>query len=315
MSSPSLRRPAGAGSIPEEPPRPSPAPASIPAGPQPPQHAAGAGIFRRYAAPGLLSAAVLALWQALVDGFQIPAWLLPSPWLIFQTLVQRREALWLDALATLPTVLLGFGLAFVTGVALAVLIRFFPLLGRALYPWLLVNQTVPTIAIAPLLVTWLGFSLRARLLVVTFICFFPICTGAVDGFRSVDRRLVQLMQTMGASPWRIFWHVEVPSALPFLLSGTKVAVSVSVVAAVISEWVGASRGLGHLIVRSAAQLATPQVFAALLVLSVMGLAFYGLVLLAARLLMPWHPAAGHRPARGKTPPTRRNGLEGEYTRG
>lgn len=260
------------------------------------------GVLRRHAAPGLLSAGVLVLWQLLVTWFQVPPWLLPSPWLIFQTLLQRREALWLEALATLPTVVLGFGVALITGIGLALIIRFFPLVGRAVYPWLLVNQTVPTLAIAPLLVTWLGFSLRARLLVVTLICFFPICAGAVDGFRSVDRRLVQLMQTMGASPWRIFWHVEVPSALPFLLSGAKVAVSVSVVAAVVSEWVGASRGLGHLIVRSAAQLATPQVFAALLVLSVMGLSFYGLVLLIARWLMPWHRVDHPSPQQGKRLP-------------
>jgi ABC-type nitrate/sulfonate/bicarbonate transport system permease component len=135
---------------------------------------------------------------------------------------------------------------------------------------------------------WFGYGLLPKVIVVALICFFPIVVNTVDGLRSVDPDLVNLMRSMGASRRQLFTKAQLPSALPYLFSGTKVGIAVSVIGAVIGEWVGASAGLGYFMVRSASQFQTSRVFAAVVVLSIMGVALFALAAYAERRLLPWH---------------------------
>ncbi len=186
---------------------------------------------------------------------------------------------------TLAEVLVGFALAFAFGVALAIAVAKVPVIERALYPYIVASQTVPIIAIAPLLLIWFGYGLWPKAIVVVLISFFPIVVNTVDGFRSVDPELRNLLRTMGAKPAQIFTKVELPAALPYLLSGTKVAVAVSVIGAVVGEWVGAQAGLGYYMIRSAAQFRADQVFASIVVLSAMGVGLFALIALVERVVL------------------------------
>jgi ABC-type nitrate/sulfonate/bicarbonate transport system permease component len=232
-----------------------------------------------------LALGVLVAWEALARLLGTPKWLLPAPTDVLAALVGNGEAIAGHGLVTLAEVLVGFALAFVFGVGLAVAIAKLPIVERALYPFVIASQTIPIIAIAPLLLIWLGYGLWPKAIVVVLICFFPIVVNTVDGFRAVDPELRNLLRTMGATPRQVFEKVEVPTTLPYLLSGTKVAVAVSVIGAVVGEWVGAQAGLGYYMVRSAAQLQTDRVFAAIFVLSAMGVALFAVVALVERLAL------------------------------
>ena len=196
---------------------------------------------------------------------------------------------------TLP--MLGFALGALAGVGLGVLLAASRLAERALYPWLVASQIVPIVAVAPILVVWFGFTIVPKVVVVALVCFFPVVVNTADGLRAVDPELVDLLRTLGASTRRIMRSVRIPSALPYVFSGLKVAMALAVVGAVFGEWVGASRGLGYLMLALNNQLATADLFAAVLVLSLLGIALFFLVGLAERLAIPWH----HRPRRAPRP--------------
>ncbi len=240
-----------------------------------------------YAASAALALAALALWQAAAAGFAVPKWLLPAPSDVVVALFANWDLIARHALTTLEEVLVGFVASFVAGVALAVAIARSRVVERALYPFVVASQTVPVVAIAPLLLIWFGYGLWPKAIVVVLISFFPIVVNTVDGLRSVDPDLVDLLRTMGASSRQIFAKVQAPAALPYVLSGTKVAISVSVIGAVMGEWVGAQAGLGYLMIRSASQFQTARVFASILVLSVMGIALFGLVALVERFALAY----------------------------
>ncbi len=241
-----------------------------------------------YAAPLALAFAVLGLWQIATIVWDVPTWQLPSPWGIGTKLFEEWDLLAPHAWVTLREVLLGFALAFVSGVALAVGIASSRVLERAIYPYVIASQTLPVIAIAPMLVIWLGFGLMPKVVVVALISFFPIVVNTVDGLRSADPELFKLMRTLGASRWDIFRKAQMPSALPFLFSGTKIAIAISVIGAVIGEWVGASEGLGYLITRSSAQFQSERLFAAVAILAAMSIGLFWLVGLLERVALPWY---------------------------
>jgi ABC-type nitrate/sulfonate/bicarbonate transport system permease component len=231
--------------------------------------------------------ALLGIWEGYVRLFAVPKWLLPAPSVIAVTLVTSRELLWTHTLVTLLEVVVGFGLSLLCGVILACGIACSRTLERALYPFVIASQTVPIIVIAPLLLIWVGYGLTPKVIVVALIAFFPIVVNTVDGLKSVDPDAVNLLRTMGASHWQIFVKVQVPSALPLLFSGTRVAMAVSVIGAVIGEWVGSSQGLGYLMIRSKPQFLTERIFAAIVILSAMGVALFVLVGVVEKLAIPW----------------------------
>ena len=248
--------------------------------------------------PAVLVVAFLLLWQLAAMVFAVPTWLLPTPADIAGALISSSDLLARHGWVTLQEVLIGFAFAFVVGVALAIAIAYSRTIEKAVYPFVVASQTVPVIAIAPILLIWFGYGLLPKVIVVGLICFFPIVVNMVDGLRSVDPDLVNLMRSMGASRWQIFAKAQLPSSLPFLFSGTKVAIAVSVIGAVMGEWVGSSAGLGYFMVRSASQFQTARVFAAVVVLSVMGIALFGAAGLSERYLLPWHHSQKRRSAAG-----------------
>ena len=217
----------------------------------------------------------------------VPQWLLPSPSVIGMELVVRAELLFQHAIVTLSEILAGFLLAFVTGVVLAVAIAYSRLLERSVYPFVIASQTIPIIAIAPLLLVWIGYDIRPKILVVALISFFPLVVNMVDGLRSVDPDAVKMFRTLGATPWQIFRKLQIPGSLPYLFSGMKISAAIAVIGAVIGEWVGASSGLGYLMLQASPRFQTALVFAAIAILSFIGISLFFLVNLLEYIFLPW----------------------------
>ncbi len=243
--------------------------------------------MRRVLPAALLALSVLLGWELVVRLFGIPAFLLPGPTAIAGAFWESSGLLLEHALPTAGEALVGFFCAAVAGVLSGLLINRSPLVERSLYPWLVVSQTLPVIAVAPILVTWFGYGPAPKVMVVILFCFFPITVATVDGLRAIDPDLIRLMRSFGASRWRIFSMVEVPGVLPFLFGGVRLAVTYCVIGAVIGEWVGSSEGLGFLMMQDKAQFEIPRLFAEIALLSVMGVSLFLLVALAQRLLAPW----------------------------
>jgi ABC-type nitrate/sulfonate/bicarbonate transport system permease component len=244
-------------------------------------------VVGRWVPAALIGLALLGVWEGYVRLFMVPKWLLPAPSVIAITLVASWELLAGHTLVTFLEVLIGFGLSLLSGILLACGIAFSRTLERVLYPLVIASQTIPIIVIAPLLLIWVGYGLTPKVIVVALIAFFPIVVNMVDGLKAVDPDAVNLLRTLGASHWQIFVKVQVPTSLPFLFSGTRVAMAVSVIGAVIGEWVGSSQGLGYLMVRSKPQFLTERVFAAIVILSAMGVALFVLVGVIEKLTIPW----------------------------
>ena len=230
-----------------------------------------------------------ARWEVLADALSIQPFLVPAPSDVAESLWSDRSLLAEDAWVTLREVLAGLVLAIALGFGFAVALHRSDVLRRAFYPLLMASQTIPVIAIAPILVVWLGYGIGPKLVIIALVCFFPITVNTLDGLRSVDPELPRMMRSLDADRGRILWGVEVPSALPFVFSGVKIAAVISVIGAVFGEWSGASSGLGHLILVAQGQLQTARVFAALTILSAIAIALFGALTLLERRVGWWLP--------------------------
>jgi NitT/TauT family transport system permease protein len=247
--------------------------------------------WARVVVPPLLTIIVLLLVWEVVLRLDPPLQLmLARPSAIAATLVDRRDILGSAALATLQITLAGFGLAVLVGVGLALLIARFSLVERALYPLVILFQTVPKVALAPIFILWFGFGLTPKVLLITVIAFFPVTLNLLAGFRASDPNLELLMRTVGASPTRTLLRIKVPSALPQFFAGMKIAITFAIIGAIVAEFAGASNGLGYLIQFGSTQLDTPLLFAALILVSAIGVALYYGVVLLERLALPWAAA-------------------------
>jgi ABC-type nitrate/sulfonate/bicarbonate transport system permease component len=233
---------------------------------------------------------VVAVWQLYtgVSGVRAPA--SPAPSEFARAGWEPGDRSTDSPRGTGEEILIGFAAAIVLGVLLAILVRSSKLVERAIYPWLVVSQMVPIVAIAPIFVIWTGFDLRPKVMVIALVAFFPIVVNTIDGLRAVDPQLLRLMRTLGASPRQRLRHAQIPAALPFLFSGLKVAAALSVIGAVFAEWVGSSEGLGYLILVLNNATETATMFATIFLLAAIGIALFGLVMLAERLLLPWYYA-------------------------
>jgi NitT/TauT family transport system permease protein len=236
-----------------------------------------------------LTAAVLVIWEAAVRLFSIPQFVVPAPSAIAVALFEQRVALAKASKATAIEVLFGFVLAAVVGVVVALAIVRFERFGKALYPLVVLFQTVPKVALAPIFILWFGYDLAPKIVLIVVIAFFPVAIDMLAGLQSVEPSFVALMRSVGASRGEILRRVRIPHSLPHLMAGLKVAITFSVIGAIVGEFAGASAGLGYVIQFASTQLETPLVFAALIVVSVLGLVFYYLVEFAERLLVPWSP--------------------------
>jgi ABC-type nitrate/sulfonate/bicarbonate transport system permease component len=237
--------------------------------------------------PLLLILALVLLWEIVSRVFAIPDYLLPRPSRILEVSWLRRATLLKHLLITVDEVLLGFVVGFIVGIGLALLMFFSSTLRRALNPIVVISQTVPVIALGPILVIWLGYNIWPKIIVVALIVFFPLTVNTFDGLISCDPDLITLLKSMGANRWKIFMKVQLPNALPFITSASKVAITFSVIGAVTAEWIGSDRGLGAYILQTNAQIRTPEMFAAILITSVIGIIMFFITQAVENLLIPW----------------------------
>jgi NitT/TauT family transport system permease protein len=231
---------------------------------------------------------ILFVWEIFVRGAGIKPYILPAPSIVLASLWQKFPTVLAAASFTVQPMLIGFAVAVVVGILLALVVAFSPALQDIIYPLIVFLQIVPKIAVAPLFIIWFGYGLMPKVLLVFLLSFFPIVVSAVTAFRSVDSDIMDLAKSTGAGAWRIFWKVQVPHALPTLFTGIKVAAALSSTAAVVAEFVASDRGLGYLLLEYNGTLNTSMAFAVIIVLSAMGLALYGLVEIVERLMIPWH---------------------------
>ncbi|MCR4404607.1 MAG: ABC transporter permease [Candidatus Acetothermia bacterium] len=241
---------------------------------------------RDYLPPLGLLLALFGLWELVAWRLELP-FILPAPSAIFIRMASDWLLLLRHALVTLEEVLLGLAIAFIFGLALALLIFHSKTLERAIYPLVIAVQNVPVFAIAPILVLWLGYGLFSKVAVAALIIFFPLVVNTVDGLRSTDRGLVDLFRVLEASRGQLLLKLHLPHALPFILSGCKVGVTLAVVGAVIGEWVGSNAGLGFLMVQANARLKIDLLFAAIFWLAALSIALFGLVSAIERAALPW----------------------------
>lgn len=231
---------------------------------------------------------VLLLWQLIVTAADVRESTLPTPTGIFDAFWTERSLLFENAWVTIKEILIGYLAAIVLGVGLATLIFTSKWVERALYPWLVASQMVPIPAIAPIIVIWTGFDMRPKVIVIALVSFFPIAVNTIDGLKSTEPELVNLLKTLGAGRWKRFRTALLPAAMPFLFSGLKIAAALSVIGAVFAEWVGSDAGLGYLILMFNNQAATPEMFATIFLLATIGIALFMVVGALERLLLPWY---------------------------
>lgn len=247
----------------------------------------------RFGLPTAAFVAVIVIWQLAVVLLDIKQYILPAPTVVFEKLINSIPILWDAALVTSSEVALGFLLAAVVSIPLAYLISSVRLVEIAFYPLIVVLQTIPKIAVAPLFIVWFGFGSLPKILLTFLLCFFPILVDTLTGFKALDPRVLYITKSMGASGMQTFGYVRLPSAMPFIFSGLKVAVVLAVTGAIVAEFVGSNAGLGYLLLRASSNLDTPLIFSVLVVLSLMGLVFSYAIELLEKLVAPWQRKSNH----------------------
>ena len=232
-------------------------------------------------------AALLLLWQAVCSLGVVPRYMLPSPAHVVEAFVQELPLLFENSLITLQEAFLGLILGVTVGFVAAVLMDGFEILYKAFYPLLILTQTIPSVAIAPLLVLWFGYEMTPKVILIVISTFFPVTVGLLEGFRSADPDAIGLLRSMGANRLQIFRYIKFPTALPQLFSGLRIAAAYSVVGAVISEWLGGFGGLGVYMTRVKKAFAFDKMFAVIFLISAISLALMALVERAAKKCMPY----------------------------
>lgn len=238
--------------------------------------------------PFALIALLLAIWSGISYFGVLPGYMLPSPWAVARAFVKDFGLLMNHARISLWESFLGLFCSTALAFVLAVLMDRFLFLHRSVYPLLVLTQTVPSIAIAPLLVLWFGYGLTPKVLLIVIVCFFPTVIGLLSGFAAVDRDVIRLFTSMGASKWQILWQVKIPSALPHFFSGFRIAASYSIVGAVVAEWLGGEGGLGVYMTRVRKSYAFDKMFAVIFLVSIISLLLLKLVGWAEKKAMPYN---------------------------
>jgi NitT/TauT family transport system permease protein len=247
----------------------------------------------RYAAPLLVGVAFILLWHILVTLYHVPSYLVPSPVLVFRTLVKDWHLLMSSLFFTLQITILALLLAVIVGVAAAFLFTQSRIVEMSLFPYAVLLQVTPIVAIAPLIIIWVKEPLRALVICATIVALFPIISNTTLGLRSVDPGLLDLFRMYGASRWQMLARLRVPSALPYFFAGLRVSGGLALIGAVVAEFVagtgGTVSGLAYQILQAGLQLNIPRLFAALFLITVTGIVLFVLITLAARFsLRHWH---------------------------
>mgnify|MGYP001059042847 FL=1 len=234
---------------------------------------------------------LLIVWEAAVQIFTIPVYLLPAPSVIWTDSIALAGPIGEHTLATLRTVVLGFIISIVISLPLAVFMTSSPVISSAIYPLLVLTQSIPKVALAPILVVILGANELPRLVITFLVAFFPLVIAIAIGLMSVPAELLELGRSFKASKFQELYRIRLPYAVPFIFSGLKVAIALAVVGAVVGEFVNADKGLGYLIITATAFFKTPVAFGALILLSIMGIVLFQVVVIIERIFFPWSAAS------------------------
>jgi ABC-type nitrate/sulfonate/bicarbonate transport system permease component len=238
--------------------------------------------------PIVIVAGLLAVWQWYVVSHDVRPTVLPSPLRVVQQGWLAREAIWTNTVPTLKVTGIGFAVSLAVGWTLAILIDFSSWLRRALMPLLVASQTLPIIAIAPLLIIWFGFGLLPKICVISLVTFFPIAVGLIEGFASTDREATNLLRSMGAGRFKEFWYLRLPAAMPSFFTALRIGITYAVTGAIFAEYVGADAGLGIYMALQKNSFRTDLVLAAVVVTAVLSVLLFLLTYLVQRLVIPWH---------------------------
>ena len=244
-------------------------------------------VFVQWFPAVILIFSLLVIWEISCRLTDVPKWLLPVPTDIIVELYEHWNLLLRHSFVTLYEILIGFSFSIISGILIGGLIVYSKTLEKAIYPIIISSQTIPIIAIAPILLVWFGYGLLPKILVVGLIAFFPIAVNTIDGLKSIDDDLVNMMKTLGANKSQIFKKIQIPNSLPYIFTGLRIGMAASVIGAVISEWVGSSEGLGYLMIRSKPQFLTERVFAAIFLLSIIGFLLFLLVNYCEKKIVYW----------------------------
>jgi NitT/TauT family transport system permease protein len=245
----------------------------------------------------LLVVVLVAAWWIYVDFSKISPFILPSPASVYHAwlglLTSKRP--WLDVAMTVYATLFGFLWAVAVGVGLGVLIARVRWLEQTLNPFIVASQVLPKVALVPLFVVWFGFGVTSKVVIAATLAFFPIITNTVLGIKSIDGGHRDVMVSLNATRWQIFRRLELPSSLPFIISGMEVGIVLALIGAVVGEYVGGDVGLGHLLVARMNAFETDGLFAVIIHMTILGFLFYFAISLLRQALIPWHESAGLRP--------------------
>lgn len=239
-------------------------------------------------APIIFVVLLLMIWQVVVTAGGIEKYIMPAPTDVIKVLVTEFKTMIPHILATLYEGMVGFLIAIVLSIVLAIIMDRFSLVKKALYPVLVISQTIPTVALAPLFIIWFGFGALPKIIVVVIVCFFPIVISIVDGLEGVDKDLINHFKLMGASKLKIFLHLKLPYGMINFFSGMRIAATYSIMGAVIGEWLGGDKGLGVYMTRARSAYALDKMFAAIVIIVVISMAIFLLVSIMEKVFTPWN---------------------------
>ncbi|TET21449.1 MAG: ABC transporter permease [Candidatus Stahlbacteria bacterium] len=240
--------------------------------------------------PILVCIAVLGLWELIVRVAHVPNYLLPAPSQIFAEIVKTILPLLKDTAVTMLESVLGFIVGSGLAVGVSVIFTHSKLMERSFYPYAIALKTIPIIAIAPLLILWFGNGIPAKVVMAALICFFPVIVNTTKGLQSVSPAALDLFGSLSASRWQVLWKLRFPMALPYIFSALKISATLAVIGAIVGEMAGANIGLGYTILIASYYIDTNMLFAAIVLASLVGVAFFGLVALIEKRALYWHDA-------------------------
>lgn len=227
----------------------------------------------------------IVLWEVLVRLLKVPAYILPPPSQIMLRMQESAGLLLTHSAYSSMSIAIGFISAVASGFFLAIAIAYYSWVDKVAHPFIVISQVIPKVALAPLFLIWFGHGLTPKIIIVATIAFFPVLANTIVGLKSVEREVVELMQSVSASKAQTFWKIRVPTALPYVFPAIKVAALLSVVGAMVAEFVGTDRGLGYVMILGNTNLETDLLFAAILAVTIIGLVLYGIVDFLERLVL------------------------------
>lgn len=247
--------------------------------------------------PATAIALFLLFWHLVVVFFQLRPTFLPSPITAFSKVFRSYPTFAAHGLVTISEIIGGFGLSVVIGVATAFLMAWSRVMEKAISPILVFLQTIPYISVAPLLIIWFGFSLTPKVIVSFLMAYFPIVVATLTGMNAVETDMIELVRSMSASKWQIFWKSRFPNSLPYFFSGAKVAIAFATSGAIVGEYVGSDQGLGYLIVVANSDANSELLFGTVIVVSAIGVSFFWLIRYLEKICIPWHVTFRHEAER------------------